>query len=69
MVNSTIQSLQIDTYTQHILQALASSPDILEVEISPQGEDVTLHLLSRAIQAFQCLNVDAEPLCHDVFLC
>ena len=38
MVNSTIQSLQIDPYTQRILDSLTSSPDILEVEISPEGE-------------------------------
>ena len=38
MVNHTIYSLRVDTYTQHILEALKATPDILQVEISPEGE-------------------------------
>ena len=37
MVNSSIQSLQVDTYTRHILEALAPVPEVMEVEVSPEG--------------------------------
>lgn len=38
MKNSSIQNLQIDTYMQYVLAALADVPSVSDVEISPEAK-------------------------------
>jgi hypothetical protein len=38
MINSSVYSLQVDTYTKMILDSLEPHPDIMEVEISPEAK-------------------------------